>query len=280
MQNIELPLVLFTVLSQAAVGMALLLVVRSCGCAGGACAATPTIAGTAGTGGNAPGNRTEWLTATIVMGVALLASLFHLGHPEGAVRTMAHLEKAWLSREILAFGAFAALLAVATVTGKAGAGLRGAAALVGLAALYTSGMTYAPPAMPALHNAVPLGFFLLSALLLGASFGSWFASEGSQPMLRAVLLGSLAAALAVYVIVPCVWASGGTVMQMTARAWLASPLYWARLVLGIVVPLVVMIRSPRIPRWMGPLVLLGELAGRAVFFGATVHAAMNLGAPY
>ncbi|MBG3875813.1 molybdopterin-containing oxidoreductase membrane anchor subunit, partial [Desulfovibrio oxamicus] len=123
MQNIELPLVLFTVLSQAVVGMALLLAVRSCGCAGGACATTPT---TAGTGGDAPGNRTEWLTATIVMGVALLASLFHLGHPEGAVRTLAHLEKAWLSREILAFGAFAALLAVAAVTGKAGAGLSAA----------------------------------------------------------------------------------------------------------------------------------------------------------
>ena len=49
--------------------------------------------------------------------------------------------------------------------------------------------------------------------------------------------------------------------------------------LGILVPLVALARSPHIPRWMGPL-LLGELAGRAVFFGATVHAAMNLGAPY
>lgn len=275
MQNIELPLVLFTVLSQAAVGMALFLALRSCVCATGTGPAIgPDI------GKDATGNRTEWLAATAAMGVALLASLFHLGHPAGAVRTLAHLEKAWLSREILAFGAFAALLAVAAFTGKAGAGLRAAAALMGLFALYTSGMTYAPPAMPALHNAAPLGFFLLSALLLGASFGSWFAGDARQPMLRTVLLGSLAAALAVYVIVPCVWASGGTVMQMTARAWLASPLYWARLVLGILVPLVVMIRSPRIPRWMGPLVLLGELAGRAVFFGATVHAAMNLGAPY
>ncbi|EGY26722.1 putative membrane protein [Desulfovibrio sp. A2] len=271
MQNIELPLVLFTVLSQAAVGMALFLALRSCACA--------TATGPA-TGEDAPGNRTEWLAATAAMGVALLASLFHLGHPEGAVRTLAHLEKAWLSREILAFGAFSALLAVAAVTGKAGAGLRAAAALVGLFALYTSGMTYAPPAMPALHNAAPLGFFVLSALLLGASFGSWFAGDARQPMLRTVLLGSLAAALAVYVIVPCVWASGGAVMQMTARAWLASPLYWARLVLGILVPLVALARSPRIPHWMGPLVLLGELAGRAVFFGATVHAAVNLGAPY
>ena len=130
MQNIELPLVLFTVLSQAAVGMALFLALRSCACA---------MATGPATGEDAPGNRTEWLAATAAMGVALLASLFHLGHPEGAVRTLAHLEKAWLSREILAFGAFAALLAVAAVTGKAGAGLRAAAALVGLFALYTSG---------------------------------------------------------------------------------------------------------------------------------------------
>lgn len=272
MQNIELPLVLFTVLSQGAVGMALLRTLRSCGCAGEARAASAD--------GDAPAGRTEWRAATAVMVAALLASLFHLGHPQGAVRTLAHLEHAWLSREILAFGVFAALLAVAAFTGKAGAGLRAVVTLAGLAALYTSGMAYAPPALPALHNAAPMGFFLLSALLLGASFGSWFAGDASQPMLRTVLLGSLAAALAVYVIVPCVWASGGTVMQLTARAWLASPLYWVRLALGIAAPLAVLARSPRIPRWLGPLVLLGELAGRAVFFGATVHAAVNLGAPY
>lgn len=36
--------------------------------------------------------------------------------------------------------------------------------------------------------------------------------------------------IAVLIAAPLVWLSGGTVMQMTARSWLASPFYLASLV--------------------------------------------------
>ena len=41
--------------------------------------------------------------------LALAASLFHLGRPQFAFRAVLGLRHSWLSREIVAFGAFAAL---------------------------------------------------------------------------------------------------------------------------------------------------------------------------
>ena len=74
MQSLELPLVLFTVLSQAAVGMVLMNAVR-------------------GFAGYDEGRaRNEWALVLGLMGVRLAASLFHLGHPLEAYRALAHLE--------------------------------------------------------------------------------------------------------------------------------------------------------------------------------------------
>lgn len=259
MQSMELPLVVFTVLSQAAVGMALLWPLRADG-----------VAAT---------DRREGLFAVALLGLALVASLFHLGHPLGAVRTLDHLGGAWLSREILAFSAFGALLALAAFTGKRKGAWGALLALVGFGALYTSGMTYAPPSLPALHNALPLTLFVLCAILLGGSFGSWFAPEESQRALRTVVIAALAASLAVNVAAPCVFASGTAAMAATSQAWLDSPFYWVRIVAGIIVPLFIATRTKTLPAGLALLILLGELAGRVVFFGETVHTATFIGMP-
>lgn len=52
---------------------------------------------------------THGVTALVFGLVALLASLFHLGRPRYAYRAVLGLRHSWLSREIVAFGAFAGL---------------------------------------------------------------------------------------------------------------------------------------------------------------------------
>lgn len=99
MQSMELPLVLFTVLSQAAVGMVLMSAVRGFA------------------SHNGGDSRNEWMLVAGLMGLGIAASLFHLGHPLEAYRALAHLEKAWLSREVLAAGVFLALAAGAAAMG-------------------------------------------------------------------------------------------------------------------------------------------------------------------
>lgn len=261
MQSMELPLVLFTVLSQAAVGMVLMNAVRG-------------IAGH--DGGSA---RNEWTLVLGLMGLGLAASLFHLGHPLEAYRALAHLKKAWLSREVLAAGAFLALAAGAAASRGGKGALLWGAVVAGLATVLASGLTYAPPALPALNNALPTVFFLISVVVLGAGFASWFADTGSQALLARICTTALVTGLVVRLAVPCVWLSGGEIMRQSGLAWLGSPLYWANIAI-MVTCLSVLWKNRTIPAWLPILALLGELAGRAAFFAETAHTAMNIGNLY
>jgi len=258
MQSMELPLVVFTVLSQAAIGLTLLQAVRT---ASGEAAADA---------------RSPWRLAAGLMAAALAGSLFHLGHPLDAPAALKHLGTAWLSREVLFAGLFVCATIYAALVRGGGAVVWAASAL-GLGVILSAGMTYAPPALPALNNALPAVFFLLSAVILGSGFGSWF--EGARPLLARIFTTSLVVALVLYLVIPCVWLSGGTVMRMSGQAWLASGFYWAHI--GILAgSLAVIWRTKSIPAWLPVLALLGELAGRAGFFADTVHTAVNMGGMY
>lgn len=266
MNSMELPLVIFTVLSQAAIGLVALSAVRQ-------------WATERGPVGNVRG---EWLAAAGLLAVGLLASLFHLGHPFGAPNAIKHLGSAWLSREALAMGLLLAVVVAGALTAreKASTPLALLAVLAGILALLATGMTYAPPSFPALSNGLPFVFFLITAAVLGAGLASYFAPAERMGLVRAVLAGGLLVGLVVWLVAPCVWLSGGAVMEMTGRAWLSSPLYWARLTLGLALPLAVVWRSRDIPAWLPLLLLAGEILGRMVFFAETAHTAANIGGLY
>lgn len=263
MQSMEFPLVLFTVLSQAAIGLTMMRALR-------------TTTGHAGTDA-----RKEWLMIAGLMVVGLAGSLFHLGHPLSAHTALNHLGKAWLSREVLFAGLFMGVAAIAVVASGAGgkAALAWVGALFGLGVIASAGMTYAPPALPALNNALPAAFFLLSAVILGAGFASWFASEELQPLMARIFTSALVVGLVLYLVAPCVWISGGEVMRMTGEAWFASGFYWAHM--GVLAAcLAVIWKTGSIPTWLPVLALLGELIGRAGFFADTIHTAANMGGLY
>ena len=256
MQSMEFPLVLFTVLSQAAIGLTLMRAVRTT------------------SGGEDSATRTEWLLIAGLMVAGLLGSLFHLGHPMSAPMALTHLGTAWLSREVLFAGLFMGVAALAVVAGNVAGkpALAWLGTALGLGVILSAGMTYAPPALPA-------AFFLTSAVLLGSGFGSWFADEDLRPLMVRIFTGAVVVGLVLYLVAPCVWLSGGAVMRMTGQAWLASGFYWAHL--GVLaVALGVAWKTRDIPVWLPVLVLLGELIGRAGFFADTVHTAANMGGLY
>jgi Fe-S-cluster-containing dehydrogenase component/DMSO reductase anchor subunit len=79
--------------------------------------------------------------------VALMASALHLGRPRHALRAVIGARTSWLSREVLAFGAFGALAAAHVAGALAGAAwtdaMALAAAIAGACAVATSVMVYA-----------------------------------------------------------------------------------------------------------------------------------------
>lgn len=265
MSNLEIPLVLFSVFSQTAIGLVIISTGRQWA-----------------TDAPGEGDRRQWGIVLAFLITGMIASFFHLGHPLQAYTTLKHLSKAWLSWELLGIAVFLGLALVGFFTekGKKGGIIPVLTALVGLLTLLFMGMTYSPPGYPALNNALPLVFFLITALLLGTSCSTWITPPEKKAWLVKILGVSLIVGLVVYLIVPCIWLSGGTVMKQTAWAWISSPLYWGRIVVGLVLPLIVLWRSRDIPLWLPVIILLGELIGRAGFFNDTIHAATNIGGLY
>lgn len=266
MSQMELPLVFFTVLAQASIGLVLLSV----------------LYGRVSAEGSSRRFVTEPIAALALLGVALVASLGHLGHPSGALRTLVGLADSWLSREILVFLVLSGLLVMAaglSISNKLNAKLWQLTAVVGLIALLTQVMAYAPPSQPALGPGVLLALFLLTALTLGTAFGSWFAPDQRQPLLAGILATALVVGLIFSLLLPSVWLSGGSVTEATGSAYLASPFYWGRILVGFLIPLLVLLRLRSIPPWLVWFVLIGEFGGRIVLFSLTASSAAFIGMP-
>jgi len=266
MTHMELPLVFFTVLAQAAIGLVCLNVVSG----------SVVAEGKHGRFFN------EQIMALALLGIGLLASLAHLGHPFEAYRTLNGLGESWLSREILAFLLLSGLMAVAAVLslrGQPNPLLWKLTALVGVLAIGVQGMAYTPPSQPALGTSLPLVLFLITSVTLGAAFGSWFAPENRQRLLAGILAATLILGLVLSLLLPGLWLSGGLVEQATGHAYLESSLYWGRIAVGFIVPLLVLLRSRTIPSWLPWLIMAGELGGRIAFFSLTAGSASFIGMP-
>jgi DMSO reductase anchor subunit len=266
MQTLELPLVIFTLLTQVAVGMVLFAALRQWASVEG-----PSIK-----------TRNEWIAILALLFVAVAAAFFHLGKPLGAVRMLANLSTAWLSREILSFAGFGVLAAVTFYTvfnKKANGWLMKLTALVGLIAVVATGLTYASDGLDAIHNALPLVFFLLTVFVLGPAMAMFFVDKPAYDLLRSILEPALWASLAVRVTVPFIWLSGGTVMAQTGQNFLASPLHWLHMAI-LLAAAALLRRMKVIPLWLPVLLLLGELLGRLAFFALVTASGANLGGVY
>jgi DMSO reductase iron-sulfur subunit len=127
------------------------------------------------------------LLAAVLAGVALQASLFHLGRPAMALKALRNLRRSWLSREVLAFGVYAGLAALAVVVPV----LAGVAGAAGVAGVYASGRLYVVPGRPSWNSPLTIIRFMLTAVILGglvagspevavAGLGLQLAAEGAN----------------------------------------------------------------------------------------------------
>jgi len=274
--DLELPLVLFTTLSQMAVGMTLLFGLSAvCACEAAETPANPRWLTAIGMQWLPPAGL-QWLIAAGILAVALLASLAHVSYPFEAPRTIVSLSTSWLSREVLVFGLLVALMGLTGLLGAARWFVL-ASAMVGLLALFVQSMVYSPPSYPAISNGLTFLNFLVTAISLGAGAAAWFAPADKHPVLRAVLISSLCAALLLFLAAPCVWSSGSMVMRQTAAAYFSSPFYWTHIVAGLALPLAMVLAVRSIPFWLPLLMLVGALAGRIAFCVDTAHSATGIG---
>jgi len=138
-----------------------------------------------------------------LVGGGLLASFFHLGHPERAWRSAAMWRTSWLAREVIALPAFMALVAAYGAMHWLGR-LQGALAVGGLAVLASvvlfvcTGMIYAClKFLQEWHTPLTVANFILlgsaSGLTAAAALAAWLYPALARPYAAAALIvGALA----------------------------------------------------------------------------------------
>jgi len=148
------------------------------------------------------------LLALALSAAGLIASLFHLGHPERAWRAISQWRSSWLSREgVLSLLTNLPALGFAASWGIAGSGsvativLGLLAALCGLLTVASQAMIYASlKPVRQWHNGFVLPFFLLASLFSGAAWvaalGVFWNAGATRPAMAIALATAVAAMLA------------------------------------------------------------------------------------
>ena len=260
----EIPLILFTVLSQAAVGLTILSTALSINDSSSQVLNSTLIP----------------LTAMILLIVAFGASIFHLGNPWGSIRSLTNLKLSWLSREILFFGLYSLFVLLDLILRFSGHGLPWisvGASIVGIIALFTSAMIYTSPGFPAINSPVPVLFFFSTASILGLVVLTWTPPVGLCLVLKPYLTGALVCGGLIHLLIPSFWLSGNQALKSTARAHYGSVLYWIRIILGFILPIGFLLANVKYNLPLVLLIVTGEIMGRIIFFNHMAHASDHIG---
>lgn len=264
----EWPLIVFTVLSQISVGMIIVLLWLD---------HRDQL--------KEPLFKQGVLVSGMFLIVALIASVFHLGHPEAAYRAITHLGSSWLSREILlfllTFGGWLYLVWLSyQPTGNRRTPLL-ITSILGLLGIISSAMIYVLPRVPAWNNVAPAFFFLMTAGLLGALIllvlGTKELHQTQKTCLLQWSLGCIIASLLLFVSYAS-FINVNVQGAATVQVLLTSPLFWLRVVLGWLAPLILLayglksknVFSSNLLYLTVACVGVGEILGRALFYLSAV----------
>lgn len=212
----EIPLIIFTLLIQLAVGILLVGIAAS---------------------GFKPGPARERLFsqswfALIFVAIGALLSMIHLGNPLHSPFTLLHAGSSWLSREILmVLLAGAALLGVAWSRWKKpdsrlADALITIAAFLGLVLIYTMSKVYDSPFLPGWEGSSTFFLFLASALILGGlwcacalSFGKAAEIENRKAALWRVFFMAAAGFVLLAIFAPLSLPDGAAALNQAGSAY-------------------------------------------------------------
>lgn len=277
MGEYEIPLVIFTVLSQWAVGIALAIAILEW--------LKPKFM-------NAIGKevlRIPVIAALAISIIGTVASLLHLNNPFKSYTSLIGTAHSWLSREIIAVILFNICLVALCYFWwrKSGStylrkGLASLTAVIGILMVISSATVYYSMELhPAWNNWTTYAQFLLTGILLGALTVSYFVVKAKQDEEK----GNPVKVLGVYLVIIIValfltigssFIISATALesQIAASISYTSILFWIRILGSLLIPITLIIyfidgkKSLPVNYFLlsTGFVLVGELSGRAMFY--------------
>ncbi|SDF71643.1 dimethyl sulfoxide reductase anchor subunit family protein [Sporomusa acidovorans] len=272
----EFYLVTYTILSQAAVGLVVMLSVGS------------KILGV--NQENTDKYRLGLLTATILTVVAMLVSASHLGSPVKAMNAMLNLGSSWLSREIVLNGLFFVSVGGAYLLARKGKNFAGAAAIasgVGIVCVLCQAAIYANTVIPAWGMGHSYITFIGATCAMGAFLGVSFLLNGVEifehPQAKAYLAVALFLTFAGIVAQAGFYAFFAGQLAEAGTAGLASLhvlasktgtllLMWVCLVIALLGlgKIAYKKEMSKLIYVLTALVMVGEIVNRTIFYGIGV----------
>lgn len=215
--------------------------------------------------------------------VAVIVSLFHLGHPFAAYKAILNAGQSWLTREILFFPAFILFVVLYTFfakTKKSKQALGIITSLIGGITIFCTAMIYTIPSMPAWDNGTTVAAFLVTALLLGPILVQLIVSimDGKFVDFTAYTVMAAVGAIILNVINLTILKGGFPEAVETFTLLMASPLFWVKLVLIVIgggIALLALLNrkfktTPFVAVIFGCFVV-AEFVGRMLFYSTGVH---------
>lgn len=300
--SLELSLVFFTVLTQMAVGaLAFLFVTRLTKKEQVISADVATLT-----------KRVVFISLVAVI-IGSLIALAHVGHAVRTYRALVYHLSSWMGKEALFLALFTlSLLIYASLLAKgsgAKIGFEVFASITGILGVLSSSLLYAIlGSVPSWNNIFTVIYFFLSLLFLG---GSLFAAiivlklksnEEAVKNLAESYLGTFASIFTPLLIGAVVvtagylfyLGSGGREAKETLSTMTGSIIFWLRIVVGFLAPLVLIVllkkmiskgeaatKSLSYVAGVFGLLFIGEILGRLLFFATSaMHTIGGTGTPY
>ncbi|WP_407313201.1 dimethyl sulfoxide reductase anchor subunit family protein [Desulfosporosinus sp. SB140] len=288
MASTEWPLIIFTILTQMAVGTYIVLVILRSLLSKKIDPQTAVKLTNFGL-----------LAVGPIMAISLLISLFHLGSPAIAFYSIANLGSSWLSREIFFSGVFFFLWIITyyfNSKNKSGNALNWITAIIGLLAIFSMSSIYSSSIMPAWMAADTfISFFgttfvlgmIASAATIGFSAKGEKLQEATVSLLQRISLLTLAVIVLQLIFLPQYLSglSGGGQAGQTSAQLLSATysfpmiLHWLLTVVGAALVTYVLYKKGPEKLMTLPastiylafiIVLVGEFVGRYLFYAIAV----------
>jgi formate dehydrogenase iron-sulfur subunit len=211
-------------------------------------------------------DRAASVTAFVAAAISLPVSLFHLGRPISAWKAIRGVRRSWLSREVVAFSAFAATSFVPVAAPNRLAA--GCAACIGAIGVYCSGRLYIVRGRPAWDTPLTVISFFLTGLATGPILA--MVVMGPDRALESIAVVAVVAQLGVLA------AGASRLRRHPQREWRGSyrlltqrfaPVLRYRVALAVMGGVSVIVG----PAWLALVVVgTGEVIGRYLFFVTVV----------